>query len=156
MVEFADGSVKAHLGATDMRIPIQYAFSHPERWPSAPAPVDFTTIGSLSFEPPDVETFRALRLAFDAGRTGGTMPAVLNAANEVCVAAFLEGRVRLTDIDETVERVMAEHDTGTIESLGQLELVDAWARETRPKGHRAARIGRPYSPGAGASLAQSR
>jgi 1-deoxy-D-xylulose-5-phosphate reductoisomerase len=129
MVEFADGSVKAHLGATDMRIPIQYAFSHPERWSAPLAPVDFTTIGSLDFEPPDLKTFRALAIALEAGRTGGTMPAAMNAANEVAVAAFLAGRIRFTDIDETVARVMHDHDSVPIESLEQIEFVDVWARD---------------------------
>ncbi len=129
MVEFADGSVKAHLGATDMRIPIQYAFSHPARWDTPVPPVDFATIGSLDFEPPDLETFRVLALALDAGRTGGTMPAAMNAANEVAVAAFLAGRIRFTDIDETVARVMSEHDPAPIESLEHIELVDVWARD---------------------------
>ena len=130
MVEFVDGSVKAHLGATDMRIPIQYAFSHPERWEAPLPPVDFTTLGSLEFGSPDLETFRALALAIDAGRAGGTMPAAMNAANEVAVAAFLAGRIRFTQIDEIVERVMSAHDCADIESLEQIELVDQWARGT--------------------------
>ncbi len=136
MVEFADGSVKAHLGATDMRIPIQYAFSHPDRWDAPLPPVDFTTIGRLDFEPPDLETFRALALALSAGRAGGTMPAALNAANEVAVAAFLGGRIRFTDIDELVEQVMTEHDCARIESLEQIELVDSWARDAAERGVR--------------------
>ncbi|HEY5489181.1 MAG TPA: 1-deoxy-D-xylulose-5-phosphate reductoisomerase, partial [Candidatus Limnocylindrales bacterium] len=133
MVEFTDGSVKAHLGATDMRVPIQYAFSHPERWDAPTPPVDFTTVGELTFEPPDPETFRALALALEAGRAGGTMPAAMNAANEVAVAAFLSGRIGFTDIDETVERVMSQHDRSELESLEQIEVVDAWARETARK-----------------------
>ncbi len=133
MVEFTDGSVKAHLGATDMRVPIQYAFSHPERWDAPAPPVDFTTVGELTFEPPDPETFRALTLALEAGRAGGTVPAAMNAANEVAVAAFLSGRIGFTDIDETVERVMSQHDRSELESLEQIEVVDAWARETARK-----------------------
>ncbi|MBE0416730.1 MAG: 1-deoxy-D-xylulose-5-phosphate reductoisomerase [Coriobacteriia bacterium] len=130
MVEFSDGSVKAHLGTTDMRIPIQYAFSHPRRWPAPVSPVDFTTIGSLDFEPPDLETFRCLSLALAAGREGGTLPAVLNAANEVAVDAFLSGRCRLTDIDRVVETVMNAHDSERLASIEQVEAVDRWARET--------------------------
>ncbi|MBW6468342.1 MAG: 1-deoxy-D-xylulose-5-phosphate reductoisomerase [Coriobacteriia bacterium] len=130
MVEFADGSVKAHLGATDMRIPIQYAFSHPRRWPAPIEPVDFTTLGSLDFEPPDVETFRCLALALDAGRAGGTLPAVLNAANEIAVEAFLAGRCRLTDIDRVVETVMDAHEPEPLASVEQVEAVDRWARKT--------------------------
>jgi 1-deoxy-D-xylulose-5-phosphate reductoisomerase len=130
MVEFADGSVKAHLGATDMRIPIQYAFSHPRRWPAPVPPVDFVTLGSLEFEPADTDTFRCLALALAAGREGGTLPAVLNAANEICVAAFLADRCRLTDIDRVVESVMDVHDPEPLISVEQVEAVDAWARET--------------------------
>ena len=128
MVEYADGSVKAHLGATDMRIPIQYALSVPDRWGSPVEPVDFATLGRLDFEEPDTGTFPCLGLALDAGRTGGTMPAVLNAANEVAVAAFLSGATPLTAIAETVARVMDAHDPGAAESLDEIETVDAWAR----------------------------
>jgi 1-deoxy-D-xylulose-5-phosphate reductoisomerase len=128
MVEFSDGSVKAHLGATDMRIPIQYAFSHPRRWRSPVEPVDFTTLGSLDFEPPDLETFRCLALALAAGREGGTLPAVMNAANEVAVAAFLAGKCSLVDIDRVVETVMSAHDTERLESVEQVETIDRWAR----------------------------
>jgi 1-deoxy-D-xylulose-5-phosphate reductoisomerase len=129
MVEFTDGSVKAHLGTTDMRIPIQYALSYPRRWPAPVTPVDFTTIGALAFEPPDLETFRCLALALTAGREGGTFPAVLNAANEVAVDAFLSGRCRFTDIDRVVEAVMALHTPERLESIDQVEAVDLWARD---------------------------
>jgi 1-deoxy-D-xylulose-5-phosphate reductoisomerase len=129
MVEFTDGSVKAHLGTTDMRIPIQYALSYPRRWPAPVTPVDFTTIGALAFEPPDLETFRCLALALTAGREGGTFPAVLNAANEVAVDAFLSGRCRFTDIDRVVEAVMALHTPEGLESIDQVEAVDLWARD---------------------------
>jgi 1-deoxy-D-xylulose-5-phosphate reductoisomerase len=128
MVEFADGSVKAHLGVTDMRIPIQYALSHPARWDAPLAPLDFTTLGDLTFEKPDADTFRCLALALEAGRTGGTMPAVMNAANEVAVATFLEGGCRLTDIDGTVESVMRAHQPEPLLSVQQVEEWDAWAR----------------------------
>lgn len=130
MVEFADGSVKAHLGVTDMRVPIQYALSHPERWDPPVAPLDLAHAGPFSFEEPDADTFRCLTLALEAGRTGGTMPAAMNAANEIAVAAFLEGRCRLTDIDCVVEAVMTAHDPAPLESLEQVAAVDAWARET--------------------------
>ena len=95
MVEFADGSVKAHLGTTDMRIPIQYALSYPERWDAPVAPLDFTQLGSLEFAAPDTGTFRCLALARAAGERGGTLPCVMNAANEVAVAAFLAGEGHL-------------------------------------------------------------
>ena len=87
MVEFTDGSVLAHLGTTDMRIPIQFALSYPERWEAPVRPLDFRTLGSLEFAAPDVDTFRCLSLARHAGEVGGTLPAVMNAANEVAVAA---------------------------------------------------------------------
>ena len=128
MVEYDDGSVIAHLGASDMRIPIQYAFSYPDRW-GAPAPrVDFRTIGSLTFCEPDMEAFRCLALAETAGRVRGTMPCVLNAANEVAVDAFLHGRCGFTDIDRVVGDAMDAHDVESVQSLAQLEAVDAWAR----------------------------
>lgn len=128
MVEYTDGSVIAHLGASDMRIPIQYAFSYPDRW-ETPAPrLDFRELAGLSFGAPDMEAFRCLALAESAGRTRGTMPCVLNAANEVAVAAFLRGDCRLTDIDRIVEGCMEDHKTEPVRSIEQLEAVDAWAR----------------------------
>ncbi len=128
MVEFRDGSVKAHLGATDMRVPIQYAFSHPDRWDAPVPPVDFRTLGSLEFEAPDTETFRCLALAIAAGREGGTMPAVLNAANEVAVAAFLDRRAAFDDIPRIVERVMDAHAPAPVTGIESVEAADEWAR----------------------------
>ena len=128
MVEFADGSVKAHLGATDMRVPIQYAFSHPDRWDAPVPPVDFRSLGALDFDAPDSDTFPALALAYDAGREGGTMPAVLNAANEVAVAAFLDRATTFDAIPRIVEQVMAAHVSGPADSLDAVEAADAWAR----------------------------
>lgn len=128
MVEYADGSVKAHLGATDMRIPIQYAFSYPRRWDAPLPPVDFTKLGRLDFAEPDIETFGCLALALAAGRTAGTMPAAMNAANEVAVAAFLEGACGFLDIERVVATVMEAHDAEKLESIEQVEAVDAWAR----------------------------
>jgi 1-deoxy-D-xylulose-5-phosphate reductoisomerase len=128
MVEYADGSVKAHLGATDMRIPIQYAFSHPRRWDAPLPPVDFTALGHLDFAEPDYDTFRCLTLALEAGRTGGTMPAAMNAANEIAVAAFLAGTCGFLAIERTVEAVMNAHAAEKLESIEQVEAVDAWAR----------------------------
>ncbi len=130
MVEFTDGSVKAHLGTTDMRIPIQYALSYPERWDAPVAPLDFTALGSLDFAAPDTDTFRCLALARAAGQTGGTLPCVLNAANEVAVAAFLAGEGSYLGIAECVEAVMDVHDVQPVESVHQLAEVDAWARRT--------------------------
>jgi len=128
MVEFVDGSVKAHLGPADMRIPIQYALSAPERWDSPAEPVDFATLGRLDFEEPDVETFPCLALAFAAGHRGGTLPAVMNAANEVAVAAFLDGRLGYTAIARVVEVVMNAHDVRPANSIEVVEDADAWAR----------------------------
>lgn len=129
MVEFADGSVKAHLGTTDMRIPIQFALSYPERWAAPVAPLDFRTLGSLEFAAPDTDTFRCLALARAAGQTGGTMPAVMNAANEVAVDAFLHGRCAFLDIPACVEDAMWAHEVRPAESIEQLEEVDAAARQ---------------------------
>ena len=128
MVEFSDGSVKAHLGTTDMRIPIQYALSYPERWDAPVEPLDFTKLGSLEFAPADTETFRCLALARAAGERGGTLPCAMNAANEVAVAAFLAGEGTYLGIAECVEAVMQAHDVRSVESVEQLLEVDAWAR----------------------------
>lgn len=133
MVEFSDGSVKAHLGTTDMRIPIQYALSYPKRWDAPVEPLDFTKLGSLEFAAPDTETFRCLALARMAGERGGTLPCVMNAANEVAVAAFLEGRGSYLGIAACVEAVMDAHDVEAVESVGQLLEVDAWARRMAAK-----------------------
>ena len=128
MVEFTDGSVKAHLGTTDMRIPIQFALSFPDRWDAPVQPLDFRTLGSLEFAAPDTETFRCLALARHAGTTGGTLPCAMNAANEIAVAAFLAERCSYLGIAECVEAVMEAHQVQAVESLEQLEEVDAWAR----------------------------
>ena len=130
MVEFSDGSVKAHLGTTDMRIPIQFALSYPDRWDAPVKPMDFRTLGSLDFAAPDADTFRCLALARIAGETGGTLPCAMNAANEVAVAAFLAERCAYLDIAACVEAVMEAHDPQSVESLEQLEEIDAWARRT--------------------------
>ena len=129
MVEFSDGSVKAHLGTTDMRIPIQYALSYPERWDAPVEPLDFTKLGSLEFSAPDTETFRCLALARAAGQRGGTLPCAMNAANEGAVAAFLAGEGSYLGIAECVEAVMDAHDVQAVDSIEQLLEVDAWARE---------------------------
>lgn len=128
MVEYVDGSVIAHLGASDMRIPIQYALSYPARWESPSPRLDFRQLASLSFGEPDTDTFRCLKLADIAGREGGTLPCVLNAANEVAVDAFLHDRCSFTDIDAIVEYAMDQHDNSPVYSLDQLSDTDAWAR----------------------------
>ena len=131
MVEFTDGSVKAHLGTTDMRIPIQFALSYPARWNAPVQPLDFRTLGTLEFAAPDEGTFRCLPLARHAGSTGGTLPCAMNAANEVAVAAFLAEECSYLGIAACVEAVMDAHEregVQRVESLDQLEAVDAWAR----------------------------
>ena len=131
MVEFTDGSVKAHLGTTDMRIPIQFALSYPARWAAPVEPLDFTKLGSLEFAPADTDTFRCLSLARHAGSVGGTLPCVMNAANEVAVAAFLAESGSYLGIAECVEAVMEAHEAAgvqQVESLEQLQELDAWAR----------------------------
>lgn len=129
MVEFKDGSVKAHLGTTDMRIPIQFALSYPDRWSAPVEPLDFRTLGSLEFAAPDTETFRCLALARIAGSTGGTLPCAMNAANEIAVAAFLEERCSYLGIPEAVEATMDACRVESVESIDQLLEVDAWARD---------------------------
>ena len=121
--------MKAHLGTTDMRIPIQYALSYPERWDAPVQPLDFTALGSLEFAAPDTDTFRCLALARQAGETGGTLPCVMNAANEIAVAAFLAGEGSYLGIAECVEAVMEAHDVQPVESIDQLLAIDAWARQ---------------------------
>ncbi len=128
MVEFVDGSVKAHLGTTDMRIPIQFALSYPNRWEAPVAPLDFRELKSLEFAPPDEDNFRCLALAREAGLAGGTLPCAMNAANEIAVAAFLDGSLSYLGIACCVEAVMNSHRTEKVVSLEQLEWVDDWAR----------------------------
>ena len=132
MVEFTDGSVKAHLGTTDMRIPIQFALSYPARWSAPVEPLDFRTLGSLEFEAPDLETFRCLALAIEAGTTGGTLPAVMNAANEVAVAAFLDEQIPYLGIADLVERTM-NHAVrkGSVKEATSIEELLAIDAETR-------------------------
>lgn len=108
MVQFADGAVKAQLGAPDMRLPIQYAFSYPRRLKSDFPRVDFSKLGTLTFECPDVNKFRNLALAYDALRKKGNMPCVLNAANEICVDAFLAGEIGFVSMSDIIERTMSD------------------------------------------------
>ncbi|HHW60768.1 MAG TPA: 1-deoxy-D-xylulose-5-phosphate reductoisomerase [Syntrophomonadaceae bacterium] len=129
MVEFVDGSFLAHLGVADMRIPIQYAFSYPERMVSPARQLDFTALGSIHFESPDYERFPSLLLAVQAGRTGGTMPAVMNAANETAVAAFLQRKLSFMQIPELIAAVMSRHQTIQLPTLEQIMEADQWARD---------------------------
>jgi 1-deoxy-D-xylulose-5-phosphate reductoisomerase len=130
MVELRDGSVIAQLGVTDMRLPIQYAFSYPERWEAALPSLDLARLGTLEFCPPDLEKFRCLSLAYQALRAGGSAPIVLNAANEVAVDAFLAGRLSFPDIVSVIEEGLSHASAGRSEprSVGDVRAVDAEAR----------------------------
>jgi 1-deoxy-D-xylulose-5-phosphate reductoisomerase len=128
MVEFIDQSIIAQLSHSDMCFPIQYAVTWPDRVGNSLKPIDFATIGALTFEAPRTQDFPALNLARHAGEVGGTLPAVLNAANEVAVDAFLNGRLSFPAIWQSVERTMARHQTVEHPSLDQIIEADAWAR----------------------------
>ena len=108
MVQFIDGSVKAQMGLPDMKLPIQYALSYPDRWPSDFGRINFKSQQPLTFEAPDLEKFRCLALAYEALGKGGNMPAIMNAANEVAVDAFLKGRIGFLDIAETIGKTMQQ------------------------------------------------
>ncbi|MBI4302134.1 MAG: 1-deoxy-D-xylulose-5-phosphate reductoisomerase, partial [Chloroflexi bacterium] len=130
LVEFVDSSVKAQLSLPDMRLPIQYALSYPERWPNRfQSSLDLSSLCSLSFKPPNWERYPCLRLALEAGRSGGTYPAVLCAADEVAVELFLAGSIRFLDIASIVARVMEEHQGVSHPSLEDVLAADAWARQ---------------------------
>ena len=129
MVEFLDGSILAQLSVPDMRYPIQYALTWPKRVPNSMPPTDFAKISQLTFENPDPVKFPSLRLAREAGRAGGTMPAVFNAANEVAVARFVDGQIGFLQIFETVERTMNAHRVVAHPSLDAILAADLWARK---------------------------
>ncbi len=129
MVEFVDGEVIAQLGATDMRIPIQYAITYPEKIQTLVQPIDFIELGSLTFEKPKFENFPCLNLAFSAAKAGGTLPCVLNSANEIAVEAFLAGKIKFNVIPKIVEKVMVEHKKQNNYSLENIFEIDKWARE---------------------------
>ena len=128
MVQYRDGAVMAQLGSTDMKLPIQYALTYPTRMPSAFQRLDFWQMQPLTFEKPDMDTFRGLQLAYTAGRTGGTMPCVMNAANEIAVEAFLAGSLGFLGIYDIIEETMAAHSSRQDLSLELLFEEDAWAR----------------------------
>jgi 1-deoxy-D-xylulose-5-phosphate reductoisomerase len=129
LVHLNDGSSLAHLGYPDMRVPISYALHYPERADVDVPRLDLAAAGSLTFETPDLETFACLRLALEAGRAGGTAPTVLNAADEVAVAAFLEERIPFTAIPAVIERVMEEMPAAPVTHFDDLFAADAEARE---------------------------
>jgi 1-deoxy-D-xylulose-5-phosphate reductoisomerase len=129
MVEFADGSTLAQLSYSDMCFPIQYAVTWPDRVPNSLPPLDFGKVQTLQFEIPRYDDFPALHLARRAGEAGGTLPAVLNAANEVAVAAFLERQVRFPQIWEVVGQVMDRHTSVAHPDLDAILRADQWARQ---------------------------
>ena len=128
MVEFVDGSLLAQLSTPDMCLPIQYALTYPERAANERVQTNFAKLGSLTFEEPDAERFPSLELARRAGDEGGTLPAVLNAANEVAVEAFVNRRINFPQITELVTRVMAAHKIVLHPTLEQILAADTWAR----------------------------
>ncbi|MDP2932110.1 MAG: 1-deoxy-D-xylulose-5-phosphate reductoisomerase [Chloroflexota bacterium] len=130
MVEFVDGSIKAHLSCPDMRLSIQYALGYPDRLPNPDLPrLNWDEIDSLTFEQPDLENFPCLSLAIEAGKNGGTCPAVLCAADEAAVNLFLSGRVKFTDIACLVERALDGHQPVAHPTLPEILAADAWASE---------------------------
>jgi len=129
MVEFVDGSLIAQLSTPDMCLPIQYALTYPDRAASDRVQTNFPKLGTLTFEEPDVERFPAIALARRAGEVGGTLPAVLNAANEIAVEAFVNRKINFPQITETVRRTMDAHQVVPHPTLDQILAADAWARE---------------------------
>jgi len=129
MVEYVDGSIVAQMGIADMRIPISYALSFPHRLPLNLPSLDFSRIGGLTFFPPDPERFPCLQLAYRSIEIGETMPAILNAANEVAVNAFLEGSLKFTEIPLLLQRVMEEHEVKAVQTIEDILRADQWARE---------------------------
>ncbi|TET26971.1 MAG: 1-deoxy-D-xylulose-5-phosphate reductoisomerase [Dehalococcoidia bacterium] len=130
MVEFTDGSVKAQLSYPDMRLPIQYALTYPERLPNLQLPrLDWGNISQLTFEPADLDAFPCLKLAIEAGKKGGTYPAVLCAADEVAVDLFLSQRIKFTAIACLIEEILGHHQATAQPSLSQIIAADHWARQ---------------------------
>jgi 1-deoxy-D-xylulose-5-phosphate reductoisomerase len=133
LIELVDGSIIAQLGITDMRHAIQYALTYPERHPSQLPSLELTTLSKLEFFAPDTEKFPCIRLAYNALRAGGTMPAVLNAANEVAVAAFLAGQINFGDIPRIISAVCDAHEPQPASHLDVVLSADKWAREQATK-----------------------
>ncbi len=129
MVELTDGSIIAQLGVTDMRLPIQYAFSYPDRWPGPLPPLDLARAGRLDFEVPDTDAFPCLRLAYRALEAERSLPVVLNAANEIAVALFLDGKLGFTAIAGVIERTMDAHRPAAVDTLAAVRAVDHQARD---------------------------
>jgi 1-deoxy-D-xylulose-5-phosphate reductoisomerase len=130
MIEFHDGSFLAQMGLPDMALPIAYALSYPERLPLDQPPLDLTACSGLTFFPPDLDRFPCLRLALEAARIGGTMPVVLNAANEMAVSFFLKNMIQYQDIPVLIAEIMEQHHQSTPSGLEEIMTVDAWARQS--------------------------
>jgi len=128
MVEYIDGSVVAQLGCPDMRIPIAYALSYPERFPCPATALNLLEVGALEFMKPDLDKFPNLRLAYEAGRKGGTMPAVLNGANEVAVEAFLQEKIGFTDMTTLITNALAHHQCKITPTIDDILAADLWAK----------------------------
>jgi 1-deoxy-D-xylulose-5-phosphate reductoisomerase len=129
MVEYVDGCVMAQLGVPDMKAPIAYALTYPERVPTGVQPLDLTALSGLTFFNPDYARFPSLKLAYQALAAGESMPAVLNAANEVAVEAFLGGMIKFTDIPVVIERTMDAHQPHALSTIEEVLFVDRWSRE---------------------------
>jgi len=129
MVEYRDGSVIAQMGIADMRVPISYALSFPQRLPLSLPRLDLFRKGGLTFMAPDLERYPCLRLAYQSIETGETLPAILNAANEISVNAFIDGTIRFTDIPILIRRVMEEHEVKSVHTVEDILKADHWARE---------------------------
>lgn len=127
-VEFDDRSMIAQMGLPDMRVPIQYALTYPERLVSPVPSLDLTELGKLHFRKMDFERFPCLRMAYDCGKAGGTMTAVYNAANEVAVSRFVAGEIGFLDIEHVIESAIGKHETAALPTLEQIEEADGWAR----------------------------
>ena len=133
MIEFVDTSIIAQLGIPDMRVPIAYALSYPDRFECDLPSLDLAKMGNLTFEKPDFERFPCLQLAIDAMDMGKTMPAVLNAANEIAVQAFLDELIPYKDIAELIQMVMQNHSPSPLNELQDVLDSDQWAREETTK-----------------------
>ncbi len=129
LVEFVDGAMLAHLGTPDMRLPIQYALTYPERLPTPLEKLDLTKIRRLTFQKPDTRKFPCLKLAYEAARIGGTAPAVLNATNEIAVSLFLKKKIGFMEIPRMIKKVLNGHKPIKNPTLSEILKADAWARE---------------------------
>jgi 1-deoxy-D-xylulose-5-phosphate reductoisomerase len=129
MVEYIDYSVIAQLGHPDMRVPIQYALTYPDRRRTPTLPLKLSEIGSLNFKPMDYERYPCLKMAFEAGKQGGSAPTVYNAANETAVARFLAGEVSFLHIETIIDQIMQSHEIIPLPSLEEIEYADRWARK---------------------------